>query len=530
MSNRSRNSANKRLRRSAPEPEDEEFQLDDMDESKAKRKSRRKSANKVRYTDPEMAPPSTDVNGVRDEDMKECYQLLLTLMSDPEAEAFLEPVDYVALELWHYPEIVKIPMDLGSIKQMLLRNTLANPAHFADHIRLVFKNAMEFNQPGSGIFVAATDPEMAPPSTDVNGVRDEDMKECYQLLLTLMSDPEAEAFLEPVDYVALELWHYPEIVKIPMDLGSIKQMLLRNTLANPAHFADHIRLVFKNAMEFNQPGSGIFVAADNLLHKFEDMYKKLFDSWFQIKQDDDMIKMEEDIVSSSHHHSLHHSLSSSQNGNEPNGSQEKMEIEQLQKTIESLKQSINNMKKKIDSLKKSSTSKKKKSMKPKRIRLTAPKAPLTYKEKEELCYRISKLDPKNLAGLVEIVSRNAPSNTAEEEVEIEIDSLDEITLLEVKKYVDKCIGKPKSRSTKRSRSSGSSIGGSGAVGGGGVGGGAVGSGGGGGGSGSNGSNSSSSNTGENHVNVELLMLAQSQTSKRITSIEKQMQDIRSQQH
>lgn len=52
-------------------------------------------------------------------------------------------------------------------------------------------------------------------------------------------------------------------------------MLLHNTLANPDHFADHVRLVCRNAMEFNQEGSPVHTQAAELLQWFEPKYAEL---------------------------------------------------------------------------------------------------------------------------------------------------------------------------------------------------------------------------------------------------------------
>jgi hypothetical protein len=37
-----------------------------------------------------------------------------------------------------------------------------------------------------------------------------------------MDMPIAAPFLEPVNYVKLNIWDYTEIIKFPMDLGTIK--------------------------------------------------------------------------------------------------------------------------------------------------------------------------------------------------------------------------------------------------------------------------------------------------------------------
>ena len=48
-----------------------------------------------------------------------------------------------------------------------------------------------------------------------------DMEECLQNLTGLMQKEEAPAFNEPVDWQALGLDTYPDIVKNPMDLGTV---------------------------------------------------------------------------------------------------------------------------------------------------------------------------------------------------------------------------------------------------------------------------------------------------------------------
>ena len=48
-----------------------------------------------------------------------------------------------------------------------------------------------------------------------------DMEECLSILQQLMQKEEAAAFNEPVDWEGLGLPDYPDIVKHPMDLGTV---------------------------------------------------------------------------------------------------------------------------------------------------------------------------------------------------------------------------------------------------------------------------------------------------------------------
>jgi len=143
-----------------------------------------------------------------------------------------------------------------------------------------------------------------------------------------MEMPSAEPFLEPVNYIKLELPQYPQLIKNPMDLGTIKKMLQHGCLENPGHFADHVRLVFKNAMDFNLPDSGIYNTSETLLQSFEEAFKQLCDKWnsetdpSEAKEDD-----KRDIDTEE---------------------KDKQEIEELQKNINSLKTNIAGLKKQID--------------------------------------------------------------------------------------------------------------------------------------------------------------------------------------
>lgn len=44
-----------------------------------------------------------------------------------------------------------------------------------------------------------------------------------RILLSILSRPESDVFKEPVDHVGLGLFDYLDIVKQPMDLGSVKR-------------------------------------------------------------------------------------------------------------------------------------------------------------------------------------------------------------------------------------------------------------------------------------------------------------------
>lgn len=64
----------------------------------------------------------------------------------------------------------------------------------------------------------------------------EQIQSACTFLDTICMDPNAQPFLEPVDWKELELLDYPQIVKNPMDLQTVKSKLLKGEFANFEEF------------------------------------------------------------------------------------------------------------------------------------------------------------------------------------------------------------------------------------------------------------------------------------------------------
>jgi hypothetical protein len=60
-----------------------------------------------------------------------------------------------------------------------------------------------------------------------------------------------------VDWKGLQLLDYPEVVKKPMDLGTIKKRLEENYYTKVEDVAADIRLVWSNCMLYNRDGSEV---------------------------------------------------------------------------------------------------------------------------------------------------------------------------------------------------------------------------------------------------------------------------------
>ncbi|KZV55492.1 hypothetical protein F511_38932 [Dorcoceras hygrometricum] len=102
--------------------------------------------------------------------------------------------------------------------------------------------------------------------------RNQVFKSCSSILQRLMNHKHGWVFNEPVDAEALELHDYHVIIKHPMDLGTIKTRLSQNWYKSPREFAEDVRLVFRNAMTYNPKGQDVHVMAEELSGIFEEKW------------------------------------------------------------------------------------------------------------------------------------------------------------------------------------------------------------------------------------------------------------------
>jgi Bromodomain len=74
----------------------------------------------------------------------------------------------------------------------------------------------------------------------------EAMRRMMRIVDSFLARPDSGPFREPVDWRGLELYDYVEVIKSPMDLGTVKRKLERGQYANAAACTYDIRLVWKN--------------------------------------------------------------------------------------------------------------------------------------------------------------------------------------------------------------------------------------------------------------------------------------------
>ncbi|KAL4332054.1 hypothetical protein GQ457_07G000670 [Hibiscus cannabinus] len=101
------------------------------------------------------------------------------------------------------------------------------------------------------------------------------MKQCEGLLKRLMGHQYGWVFNQPVDVVKLNIPDYFNVIKHPMDLGSIKKKIASGVYASPLEFHDDVKLTFSNAMTYNPPGNDVHIMADTLNKFFDVRWKNI---------------------------------------------------------------------------------------------------------------------------------------------------------------------------------------------------------------------------------------------------------------
>lgn len=89
----------------------------------------------------------------------------------------------------------------------------------------------------------------------------------------------AKNFSRPVDHVSMGLNDYLDIVKHPMDLGTVRSMLHNkiSTYTTLEAYAHDVSLVFSNSMLYNAPDSDLYFQALLLRQQFDSLLKYTID-------------------------------------------------------------------------------------------------------------------------------------------------------------------------------------------------------------------------------------------------------------
>jgi len=108
-------------------------------------------------------------------------------------------------------------------------------------------------------------------------------QKCMEVLKGLQAHQHGWVFNSPVDPVELGLPDYFEVIKKPMDLGTISKKLDSCAYHDIGDFQRDVNLTFDNAMRYNEEGTVVYGMAKELKDRFEEDNQKLVE---QLKAED----------------------------------------------------------------------------------------------------------------------------------------------------------------------------------------------------------------------------------------------------
>ncbi|KAK9884638.1 hypothetical protein WA026_007476 [Henosepilachna vigintioctopunctata] len=112
------------------------------------------------------------------------------------------------------------------------------------------------------------------------GKLSESLKACNEILKELFSKKHSSyawPFYKPVDAELLGLHDYHQIIKKPMDLGTVKQKMDNREYRTAQEFAGDVRLIFTNCYKYNPEDHDVVAMARVLQEVFETKFAKVPD-------------------------------------------------------------------------------------------------------------------------------------------------------------------------------------------------------------------------------------------------------------
>ncbi|XP_061367316.1 transcription factor GTE4-like isoform X2 [Gastrolobium bilobum] len=246
------------------------------------------------------------------------------------------------------------------------------------------------------------------------GMASKFFKSCSSLLEKLMKHKHGWVFNAPVDVEGLGLHDYFTIITHPMDLGTVKSRLNKNWYKSPKEFAEDVRLTFRNAMTYNPEGQDVHIMAEQLAKIFEDRWA---------------------IIESDYNREMRYGIDFGASPPAPSP---------LSRKLPSFPPPPLDMRRILDRSESLTQTPKPMSITPS-SRTPAPKKPkakdphkrdMTYDEKQKLSTNLEGLPPEKLEVIVQIMKRkNLALGQHDDEIEVDIDSVDVETLWELDRFV-----------------------------------------------------------------------------------------------
>ncbi|KAF3433908.1 hypothetical protein FNV43_RR25011 [Rhamnella rubrinervis] len=230
------------------------------------------------------------------------------------------------------------------------------------------------------------------------------MRQFGTILRQITQHKWAYPFMQPVDVEGLGLHDYYEVIDKPMDFSTIKnQMEAKDGTGykDVRQICSDVRLVFKNAMKYNDDRSNVHIMAKTLLAKFEEKWLQLLP---KVTEEEERRKAEEaeaqlnmQLAQEAAHAKMARDISN--------------ELYEVDMHLEELREMV------VQKCRK-----------------------MSIDEKRKLGVALTWLSPEDLSKALEIVAQNNPGfQAAAEEVDLDIDAQSESTLWRLKFFVKEAL-------------------------------------------------------------------------------------------
>lgn len=249
-------------------------------------------------------------------------------------------------------------------------------------------------------------------------------KSCYNLLDKLMKHKFGWVFNAPVDVKALDLHDYFTIIKDPMDLGTVKTRLHKMWYKSAMEFAEDVRRTFRNAMVYNPKGQDVHSMAEQLLKIFEEKWGGI-EVEYNLKRRREM----EDGEEGGEEADLELARPASRKARDP--------AVPAMRTLDRAESMTKPVDPKLAAVPERSDHGGRSNPVLKKPRAKDPdKRDMTYEEKQRLSTSLQNLPSEKLDNVVQIIKKRNPGLfQQEDEIEVDIASVDLETLWELDRFV-----------------------------------------------------------------------------------------------
>ncbi|KAG0043445.1 hypothetical protein BGZ83_011402 [Gryganskiella cystojenkinii] len=313
---------------------------------------------------------------------------------------------------------------------------------------------------------------------------DPQLRFCHTILKEFAKKSHAEfmfPFMEPVDWVKFAIPDYPKIIRIPMDVGTIKTKLETDKYEDASEFEDDVRQVLWNCFKFNPPGTPVHLMGQRMEALFNRKWAEcpapptpppvqevavVSESEFEEDDEEEDVDSSDDKIAEMERHlkSLSEKLETMKATKKKDKGEKKPVAKPLPPPLQEKPAPQEKAKSKAAAKTPAKTPAKVAEKKPssKKPRAVAPhyssdeELPVvTFEQKVELSQRIDSFAGDQLSQVVQIIHESMPhlrDNGGQDEIELDMDSLDPKTLYKLYQFV--CKNPPEKRKrtlTKKAR-------------------------------------------------------------------------------